>query len=130
MARLCIPTVRGFVCRELREDFTDSIKRASSLCALFQVARRWREATFQPREPAGTALKRLRDEVDEFFENPSPGEAADILLFLDAWACEHAIDLRAAVRDKMTRNLAATFVRGDDGVYERVRVPPSPESAS
>lgn len=43
------------------------------------------------------------------------------MILLHSWCKQHNIDLLAAIKAKIQRNIEATWVRGEDGLSRRVK---------
>jgi len=79
-------------------------------------------ATFGSQGPLPCAIK-CRIEAEEFVDNPSIDEAADVLITILSWCGQvghTADDLLAAAEAKMRKNRARKWLLLEDGTYQHV----------
>jgi hypothetical protein len=111
----------GFTETVETETYADRLARCHALEPVLRVSDEWRAQTFPPEEIAKSTLVRISEEFQEFLENPVGEEIADVVILLHSWANQNNIDLLAAVKAKVLRNVSATWVMGDDGISRRVK---------
>lgn len=68
-------------------------------------------------------LRKLTEEVGEFFENPCGDEAADVVFVLSRWCAAVGIDLGAALDRKLAVVKTRTWLRQPDGTFHHVKSP-------
>lgn len=83
----------------------------------------WQEEQF-PNATTDGIIKHLREEFNEFLDDPSPEEAADIVILLyawaNAWANKVGIDLHDEVDKKMIKNRNRSWNIQPDGTGRHV----------
>lgn len=63
----------------------------------------WQRRMF-PNATTEGVFNHLREEFKEFLADPSPIEAADIIILLYCWADKHSIVMQDIINDKMAVN--------------------------
>lgn len=66
-------------------------------------------------------LDKLREEVGEFFDDPSGDEAADVIFVLCRWAEAAGVDLSAELRRKFAVVRSRRYMQLADGTWHHVR---------
>lgn len=66
-------------------------------------------------------LRKLREETDEFFEQPCDDEAADVVFVLSRWCDAVGIDLAAALERKFAVVKTRTWLRQPDGTFHHIK---------
>lgn len=81
--------------------------------------REWSDETFGLNNlDESVIIAKFQEEAQEFIENPSPDEAADVLMLLFDWCSRNKIDLEGAFLKKLDYNKKRVFTLTEDGIFK------------